>query len=107
MTTTGPDAALPIMTVLEAHVPPERWAELVAAYDRGAGQLPPQMLRTLLVQGEADRTLWRGISIWRSRAALEEYRRSVTTPGGIAMFRAVGAEPVLSIWSVATSAPAA
>lgn len=105
MTTTGPDAALPIMTVLEAHVPPERWSELVALYERGAAHLPSQMLRTMLVQGETDRTLWRGISIWRSRAALDEYRRSVTTPGGIAMFQAVGAQPVLSMWSVAASAP--
>jgi quinol monooxygenase YgiN len=105
--TTGTDATLPIMTVLEAHVPQERWEELVQLYDRGAGQLPAQMLRTLLAQEATDRTLWRGISVWRSRAALEEYRRSVTTPGGVAMFRAVGAEPVLSIWSVASSAPSA
>lgn len=59
----------------------------------------------VLAQDTTDRTLWRGISIWRSRAALEEYRRSVKTPGGVAMFRAVGAEPALSIWSVPAALP--
>ena len=39
--------------------------------------------------------------IWRSREALEEYRRSVSTPTGIAMFQSVGAEPMVSVWSVA------
>ncbi len=99
------DTQIPVMTVLEAHVQPERWAEFVQLYERGGTQLPPQMIRTFLAQDEADRTLWRGVSIWRSRAALDEYRRSVKTPGGVAMFRAVGAEPVLTIWSVPASVP--
>ncbi len=94
---------VPIMTVLEAHVSPERWAELVQLYKEGGQRLPPQMLQTLLAQDGADRTLWRGISIWRSREALDEYRRSVKTPGGVAMFQAVGAQPALTIWEVAAS----
>jgi hypothetical protein len=88
------------MTVLEARVSPDRAAELKRAYD-GAGPLPPQMLQAALVQSTTDPTVWRGISIWRSREALEEYRRSVTTPKGITMFRSAGAEPTISIWDVA------
>jgi hypothetical protein len=56
------------------------------------------------VQDTGDPTRWRGISIWRSRSALEEYRRSVPTPKGILMFREVGAEPVLSIFDVVVAA---
>ena len=89
-----------VMTVLEGRVPPDRAPELKRMYE-GAGPLPPQMLQTFLVQNSTDPSVWRGISIWRSREALEEYRRSVTTPTGLAMFRSVGAEPNVSIWSVA------
>src|SRR5512135_2521688 len=91
-----------IMTVLEAHVREERWAELVAAYESGNQNLPRQMVQTLLAQDTGDPTLWRGISIWHSREALQEYRQSVETPGGVLMFRAAGAEPSLSIFEVAS-----
>ncbi len=94
-----------VMTILEAHVAADRWAALKQAYKAGAErglppQMVPQMVQTFLVQGTADLTLWRGISIWRNREALDEYRRSVTTPGGVLMFRAAGAEPTLSIFEV-------
>ena len=89
-----------VMTVLEGRVPPDRAPELQRLYD-AAGPLPSQMLEAFLVQSSTDPLVWRGISIWRSREALEEYRRSVTTPTGIAMFRSVGAEPTVSMWSVA------
>ncbi len=93
-----------IMTVLEAHVPTEKWAALEAAFRSGNGHLPPQMVQSYLVQSTGDPTLWRGISVWRSREALEEYRRSVETPGGILMFQSVGVEPQLSLFEVVTHA---
>ena len=89
-----------VMTVLEAHVAPDQWATLSQIYQAAGAQLPPQMLQTLLIQGTTDPTLWRVITIWRSRAALDEYRQSVETPGGVRMFRAAGAEPSLSIFTV-------
>ncbi len=72
-----------IMTVLEAHVAQENWAGLVAAFESGNDNLPKQMVQTMLLQDTADPTLWRGISIWHSREALQEYRQSVETPGGV------------------------
>ena len=87
------------MTVLEARVLPDRAAELKRLYE-AAGPLPSQMLQAFLVQSTTDPLVWRGISIWRSRAALEEYRRSISTPTGIMMFRSVGAEPTVSVWEV-------
>lgn len=93
-----------VMTVLEAHVAPERWDDLRTAIRRGLGELPPQMVEMFFVQSTADPTLWRGISVWKSREALDEMRRSVATPGGVLIFRAAGAEPVLTVYSVVESA---
>lgn len=91
-----------VMTVLEAQVASEHWDDLKRAFATGgSGGLPPQMIQTMLVQDTADPTRWRGISLWRSRADLDAYRRSVETPGGVLMFRAAGAEPALSIFTVA------
>src|SRR5258708_2470562 len=74
-----------VMTILEAHVPSEKWAALQQKYSQSINRLPPQMVQTFLTQGTADPTLWQGISVWHSREALAEYRQSVETPEGIAM----------------------
>jgi quinol monooxygenase YgiN len=89
-----------VMTVLEAHVAPEKSDALQAAFERGRNRLPSQMIETFLVRDRGDATLWRGISVWKSSAALDEYRASVETPGGVPMFRSVGAEPSLQIFDV-------
>jgi hypothetical protein len=57
------------------------------------------------LQSTSDTTLWRAVAIWKSREGLEEYRRSVKTPGGVLLFRGVGAEPTLFILEVAAHAP--
>ena len=89
-----------VMTVLEAHVAPDKSAALQAAFESGRNRLPSQMVETFLVRDRGDTTLWRGISLWKSIAALDEYRASVETPGGVLMFRSVGAEPSLQIFDV-------
>ncbi len=93
----------PVMTVLEGRVPADQVAELNRLYTEASRSLPAQMLQALLVQSTTDPAVWRGISVWRSRAALEEYRRSVSTPAGIRMFQAVGAQPSVSVWDVAAN----
>lgn len=95
---------LMVMTVLEAHVAPDRWEDLVAAYEGGTVELPLQMERTFLLQSTADATLWRMATVWKDLEALEEYRRSVETPGGVLLFRSVEVEPTLSIFRVAAHA---
>ena len=94
-----------IMTVLEARVQPDQWDTLQSEYRAIATQLPPQMVRTFLVQGTADRNLWQGISIWRSREALDVYRSSVEVPEGIVVFRKAGADPTLAVFEVAAHFP--
>ena len=90
----------PVMTLLEARVPPDRWASLEASYASATEQLPSQMLETFLVQSATDAELWRVVSVWRNRDAMEEYRRSVATPGGVLIFRAAGVEPTLALFEV-------
>ena len=93
-----------VITILEAHVAAENWSILQDDYKQRSVQLPPQMIQTFLLQDTVDQTLWQIISIWKSREALEEMRNSGETPGGVLMFRNVGAEPKLSILNVLASA---
>ena len=88
------------MTVLEAHVAQPNWLKLSQAYAEKTKNLPPGLIQTFLVQSRTDNTLWRIISVWESRAALEDMRRTTETPGGVLIFRAAGAEPKLSVYSV-------
>ncbi|MFO7539988.1 MAG: hypothetical protein R6X32_18265 [Chloroflexota bacterium] len=90
-----------VMTILEAQVDPSKWEVMRQSYTTGSTELPPQMAQTFLLQSASDPTIWRMASVWKSREALEEYRQSVETPGGVLFFRSVGAEPKLSIFDVA------
>ncbi len=94
-----------VITILEAHVNADRWSGFEQDFKRRTNELPPQMVQTFLLQDTADRTLWRIISVWRSREALNEMRNSGETPTGVLMFRSAGAEPKLSIFNVSASAP--
>jgi len=94
-----------VITILEAHVEAEHWSAFQNDYKNRTAQLPPQMLQTFLLQDVSDQTLWRIISVWKSREALNEMRNSGETPTGVLMFRNVGAEPKLSIFNVPASAP--
>lgn len=89
-----------IVTMLEAPVPADRVADLMAAYRQGTESLPPQIVETFLLQIDGG-DLWRLVTVWGSREELGAYRASVDTPEGILMFRAAGVEPTLAIFDVA------
>lgn len=89
-----------VMSVLEAHVAPDKWQALRDSYDARAGVLPPQIVESFLVQSATDSTLWRILTVWRSREALQQMRQSGETPAGILMFRDAAAEPSLSLFNV-------
>ncbi len=95
-----------VMTVLEAHVPSDRWSALEEAYQAGIANLDPGITQTFLVHSASDPTVWRIITIWESREALNTMRNSGETPRGVLMFRAAGAEPALSVFEVAAHAAA-
>lgn len=94
-----------VITQVDAHVQPDRWQELRDTYRSMAEEIEPRMVRTYLLQDTGDRTLWRVATVWKSMAALDEYRRSVETPGAFLLFRSVGAEPTRAIFDVAEYAP--
>lgn len=87
-----------VVTVLEAHVLPERATDLQAAYAEAArGPFPPGLLRSSLLRHSTDQTLWRIETVWQSREALAVMRQ-FGKPRGIQIFEAAGAQPSLSIF---------
>ncbi len=94
-----------VITILEAHVDEKKWSDFQADFKQRTAELPPQMVRTYLLQDVKDQTLWQIVSVWKSREALDEMRNSGETPTGVLMFRSAGAEPRLSIFNVPVFAP--
>lgn len=94
-----------VITILEAHVEANRWSDFENDFRERTKELPPQMVQTFLLQDVSDKTLWRIISVWKSREALEEMRNSGEIPTGVIMFRSAGADPKLSIFNVPVVAP--
>ncbi len=93
-----------VITILEAHVALEKAAALEQAYQAAIAKLDPGIKQTFLLHSATDSTLWRIVTVWHSREALDEVRQSGQTPRGVLMFRAAGAEPTLSIFDVAAHA---
>lgn len=87
-----------IITMLEARVHEEQISGLVDSFD-AHGELPPAIVESFLIR-EFDSDLWRIVTVWKSREALDEYRTSVDTPGGVLIFRSAGAEPSLTVSEV-------
>lgn len=96
-----------VVTVLQAQVAADQTQTLERVYQEGIAKLDRGIVQTFLLHSFADATLWQIVTVWESRAALDEMRRSGETPRGVLMFRAAGAEPSLSILNVAAHASAA
>jgi hypothetical protein len=90
-----------VVTILDGEVAAEKWAEMRAMYEMGGQHKPPQLAQGFLVQNSHSPTSWRTICVWHSPEALDEYRRSEEIPGGLRMFRSVGAEPTETVFEVA------
>ena len=91
-----------VMTVLEATVAEDRVPDLEAAYGAASAKLPAGLLHTDLLRAADGSGRWRIQSFWASRAALDAMR-AAGTPAGVVMFRAAGADPVLSVFEVVAS----
>jgi quinol monooxygenase YgiN len=90
-----------VITEVEGFVPSSRWGELKAAYRAMTETLESSVDRTYLLQATDDPTRWRVATVWKSKEALDEYRRSVETPGAFVLYRGVGVEPKRMIFDVA------
>ncbi len=95
-----------VVTVLEAHVAPDRVTDLRAAYaEAAAGPFPPGLLRSTLLRDSSDPTRWRIATVWKSHDALAAMR-STGKPRGVQIFEAAGAAPSLSVFdAIAELAP--
>ncbi len=94
-----------VMTILEAQVKPENWQNLEQVFKDKSGQLPPEIVQTYLIQSNSDQTIWRIMTIWKTREALESMRKA-GTPEGVLMFRSAGSEPSFSSFEIKFSRPA-
>ena len=92
-----------VVTMLEARVAHDQAAVLIDRFGAAGDALPPFILETFLLQS-AGTDLWRIVTVWASQDALDQYRASVETPEGVRMFRSAGAEPALTVFSVAAHA---
>ncbi len=89
-----------VMTILESHVAPDKQPALQTAFASAINQLEPGLEETFLVRSNTDRTLWRIMTVWRDREALDAMRATGKTPTGILIFREAGAEPSLTVFVI-------
>lgn len=88
-----------VVTMVEGEVDPARVSDLIEAFPaKSVDELPEFILGTMLVR-ESDSDAWRVVTLWRSMGDLEEYVKTVETPGAKAAFQAAGVEPSVTVWS--------
>lgn len=88
-----------IMTEVTATVGAECTGEVPKAFDELAQRpLPDGLLRTELLAGRDGE--WKIQSLWRDQAALDAMRAGAEPPAAPALFRRLGAEPVLRIYDI-------
>jgi quinol monooxygenase YgiN len=88
-----------IMTEVSAVVAAERAGDVLAAFTELAQRrLPDGLLRTELLEGRDGE--WKIQSLWRDRAALDAMRAGSEPPAAPELFRQLGAEPELRIYTL-------
>ncbi len=90
-----------VMTILEGRVAKENWPALEEAYQKGADHEEPGLVRSYLIHSMKEADLWRILTVWSSREALEAMRQSAETPLGVLMFRRAHSEPTLAVYDIA------
>jgi heme-degrading monooxygenase HmoA len=87
-----------IVTIAEGSVPPDREEAFSAAWNHATEEvLPPGLIRTFLLRAGEIRRI---ATVWESREALDAMRAEADTPAAIAIFRAAGVEPAVTLWDV-------
>jgi Antibiotic biosynthesis monooxygenase len=93
-----------VITVLEARVVPHNREKLIAAYSSSIKNPDPGIVETFLANATEDRTLWRILTVWEDREALESMRNSGVPPRGVLIFGEADAKPNLTILDVSAHA---
>ncbi len=91
-----------VITVLEAHVSSQKVSSLKSAYTTAIQNLEIGIVETFLLSDRKDASLWRILTVWKDRQALDTMRNSGQTPKGVLIFREAAAEPTLSVLDVAS-----
>ncbi len=89
-----------VMTILEGRVLKENRPALEQAYLEAAEVEEPGLVRSYLIHATREADLWRILTIWSSREALDAMRKSQETPRGVLIFRSAGSEPALAIFEI-------
>jgi len=89
-----------VMTILEGRVSKDDWQALEDAYAQGRQHREPGMVQSYLIHNSRESDLWRILTLWSSRDALDAMRKSTDTPRGVLMFRQAHTEPTLAIYDV-------
>jgi quinol monooxygenase YgiN len=90
-----------VMTILEGHVSTENWSTLEQAYQEASKQKESGLVQSYLNHSIKEPEVWRIITLWRNREALDEMRKSTETPRGVLIFHGANSEPGLSVFEVA------
>jgi heme-degrading monooxygenase HmoA len=89
-----------IMTILEGRVENQNWSKLEQAYQEGSQHNEPGLVQSFLIHSTKETDLWRIVTLWSSREALDAMRQLNETPRGVLMFRQANSEPSLSVFEV-------
>ncbi len=89
-----------VMTILEAHVSQDNWAALEQAFQLASRYTDAGLVQSLLVHSAREEDLWRIMTTWESREALNAMRATGEVPRGVQIFRSANAEPALSIFEI-------
>jgi heme-degrading monooxygenase HmoA len=95
-----------VITVLEAQVAAGQADLLQSSYEQAVKHLDAGIVQTYLLHGVQDAERWQIVTVWENRAVLDAMRQSGEVPRGVQIFRAAGAEPVLSMFDVTSQAAA-
>ena len=94
-----------VMTILEAHVQQDNWPALEEAFHQASQHKDAGLVQTFLLHSARQDDLWRIMTVWESREALNAMRATGETPRGVQIFRSASAEPALSIFEIAGQIP--
>jgi len=94
-----------LITMVEGSVPQSKQQALEDAYrsfvERG---LPAGALQTYLLRGAEEQKIWRIVTIWVSREALDTIRASDDGMPALRMFKAADVQPTLQLFDVVHTA---
>ncbi len=92
-----------IITMLEASIPLPKKQELINNFSKAIAALDEGIIDTYLIANTKSSDSFRILTIWKDKEALEKMRQSTSVPRGVQLFREIGVEPSLTVFSVEAS----